>query len=500
MRNSLNRYILLAKRWAWMILLGMVICGGTTYIVAKLMRPTYQATAYLILTVSTSQSGYDNTTTAIELQPTYSQLVTKPQVLNPIASKYGLTLEQLTNMITVKPQSNTQLIEVDVKNSDPHLAAQIANNIAQQFSLFAATTLNTSAQVNMLPAQAPTKPAEPGPATNALFGALVGLGLALALILVFEWIDDRIDNPEEVQKILGLDVLTILPALSQKQRTQDVEEVPALAEGCRILSATLNMAQAKKTFKLAMVTSALASEGKSTLAANLASFLALSGKRVLLVDADLRHPVLDQHFQINSRQGLSDACRAQFAVDLTGQPTEIPSLRLLPAGVLPSNPVELLQSPLTRQLFEYFKATELFDYILFDTPPVLPVADAQILASYIETTIFLADISKTPRKILTRAVQTLHRTGTTLLGVAVNKSQWSEYGDIHDYLSNLQRQKPVITPPISAGLESIDDTFEDMTAITAIQHRVKWKQEETGAVQFHEIGSVKNWRNELGQI
>ncbi len=454
MQSSLSRYIVIAKRWAWLVILGVVICGGTTFIVSKLLHPVYKATADIIVSAGAGSSPYESATASLTVLPTYSNLLTNVQVLTPIAHKYGLTVTQLTAMMKVTPQSNTQIITLDVSANDPNLAANIANDIGQRFAQFANTQLGSSVQIQVLPAAPPTLPDRPKPAQDTMFGALAGLGLSIALIVLFEWIDDRLTGPEDVRSLLSLDPLTIIPELSAKQRTRNAEETPALAEGCRILCANLNMAQATHAFKMVMVTSALAGEGKSTIAANIASFLAMSGKRVLLVDADLRHPVLDQHFQLDNRKGLSSAFLemwSQVQMDLDGKPTEIPSLRVLTTGVLPSNPPELLQSHLAHQLFNHFRNAQQYDYIIFDTPPLLPVADSQILAAYIQTTILVVDASKTSRKALRQARQILSRTSTRVLGVAINKSQWPGYGDLQDYLSNVQ-QRPradiaVSTPP-----------------------------------------------------
>lgn len=437
MRSSLSRYIVIAKRWAWLVILGVVLCAGVTFAVSKLLPSVYQAKASLILTLPNTQSQTDMVTASLQLQSTYSTLITNPNVLGPVASNHGLSTSDLNSMITVTPKSNTQLIDISVQNHDPALATQLANEVATSFSNYAATQIPGQASIQVIPAIQPISPIRPNPTSDAMIGALVGLGLALALIIIFEWIDDRLGSPEEVRTLLNLEPLTNIPELSRKQKTQNAEETPGLAEGCRILCASMNMAQAAHPFKLVMVTSAVAGEGKSTIAANVASFLAMSGKRVLLVDADLRNPVLDQHFQLNNRKGLSNAFMemwGQQQLEMESQPTELPSLRVLTAGVLPSNPSELLQSHLAQQLFMHFRNTQQFDYIIFDTPPVLPVADAQILGSYIQATILVADASKTPRKVLKHAKQILGRTGTRVLGVAINKSQWPEYGELKDYL------------------------------------------------------------------
>jgi len=137
-------------------------------------------------------------------------------------------------------------------------------------------------------------------------------------------------------------------------------------------------------------------------------------------------------------------------MDLKTQATKIPSLQVLAAGLLPSNPAEVLQSHLAQQLFSYLKNSSQFDYIIFDAPPVLPVADAQILASHIEATILVVDMAKTSRKALTRAHHLLQKTGTRILGVALNRSQWAELGNVRAYLNNVQpvpRKNIVISPP-----------------------------------------------------
>ena len=464
MRGWLSRYTLIAKRWIWIILLGVMICGGTTYVITKLMHPVYKATALLVLTTSASQSAYDNTTAVLEALPTYAQFISNAEILQPVASQHHLTVKQLSAMITVKPQSNTQIIQLDVENNDPRLAAQLANDIGASFAQYTNIQLNGVMQVKVLPALPPLDADHPKPSFDALIGALVGLGLALAIVTVFEWTDDRMTRPEEIQELLQAETLTTIPTLSAKERLKNAEETPALAEGCRILCANLNRAQVERPFKLVMITSALAGEGKSTIAANLASFLAMTGKRVLLVDADLRHPVLDQHFQLSNNRGLSNAFLEMWArveVELEGQSTEIPSLRVLTAGVLPSNPSELLQSQLARQLFQHFKASEHFDYIIFDTPPLLPIADAQIIASNVQAAILVVDASKTSRKMLVRAKHILTRTGVRVLGVALNKSQWLDDNATREYLGGIQQPRPradisLSHPPQTPSIEETE--------------------------------------------
>ena len=480
MQNPLNRYTMLAKRWAWLIVLGIVLCGGGTYIFSKLQRPVYQASAFMFVTLGTSTtSPYDSTSASLSAVPTFAQLLQpngsiNAEVLNSVVAEHqGLTLDELNAMLTVKPQSNTQIIELDVKNSDPLLAMQLANEVSSSFAHYVTTQI--PATVHIVPAQQPPTPISLKSLPLAALGALAGLGLALALIVIFEWIDDRPRNPEEVQREMGLEILAIFPKLSRHDRNKSINEIPVLAERNRVLCSGLNALQARNNFKLLMVTSALPDEGVSTIAANLASCLALSGKRVLLVDANLRKPIIDQHFQIENCPGLADVLlemRAGFEVKVNAQQTEIPNLSVVTAGVIPANAADMLLSPLVEQIFEFFRKAP-YDFVIFDTPPILPVADTQIMATYIESTLLIIDASKIPRDALERAKQVLNSTRTKIVGVVVNKSPWPEYSEIRHYMSGIRQPTTDVLLELQTEMSSeahvngsSGDPDDNMTTLT----------------------------------
>jgi polysaccharide biosynthesis transport protein len=448
MQGPLSRYILLARRWAWVVVLGIVICGGSSYVISKLARPVYEASAIFVIDVAPKSDT--NATSSIAAVPTYAQLLTNPTILNPVVAKHGgMSVQQLNAMITVKPQTNTQLIELDVQSGDPRFAAQLANEVGQSFLLYSKSQLPGSVQ--MLPATVPTTPVKPKPLQNGGIGALIGLGLAITLVLVFEWVEDRLSGPEEAQELLAMDVLAIIP--SDKKRKSGSGNSVALVERYRRLAAKLNAAQSVTPFKLVLVTSALAGEGKSTIAANLATFLATASKRVLLIDANLRHPTLDRHFQLENRRGLSNVFREMLTSprpELYGQETGIPSLRVLTSGMLPTRPAELLQSPLTYSLFEYLKEAP-FDFVIFDSPPLLPVADAEIMSSLVQSVVLVIDANKTPRRTLARAKRVLSNTHARALGIALNRSPWPDDGADRRYPDTAQgREDPFLLTSSSA--------------------------------------------------
>jgi len=158
-------------------------------------------------------------------------------------------------------------------------------------------------------------------------------------------------------------------------------------------------------------------------------------KKVLLVEADLRLPTLNKHFQLQKRLGFSSALMepwTKIEAKLTGQATHIPGLDIVAAEVPLRNSSDLLQAPQVKQIFEYFQHAP-YDYVVFDTPPLLPVADAQLLAAYIHTAVLVVDSSKSSRRILARAKDLLNKTSTRVLGVVVNKSSWTNSGYGYGY-------------------------------------------------------------------
>jgi polysaccharide biosynthesis transport protein len=451
MESPLNRYLMLARRWLWVIVLGVVVCGGTTYVISKMTKPTYQATAIFVVSIDPS-----NPTSSIAAVPTYAQLVTNPLVLSPVVAKHrGMTLQQLNTMIIVKPQTNAQTIELDVQSSNPALAEQLANEVGQSYVFYASSRLPGTLQ--MLPVQGASDPVAPKPSRDAGIAALIGLGLAVALSIIFEWVEDRLSSPENAQELLSLDVLAMIPQYPKRLKSKGKRSA-VIMEKYRMLTASLNATQEMKPFKVVMVTSALPSEGKSTVVANLATFLAMTGRMVLLIDANLHHPVLGQRFQLVNSRGLSNVLRQMASstpsLEVYGQETDIPTLRVLTAGPLLSGSAELLQSSMASHLFNHLQDAP-FDYVLVDAPSLLSVADAQILTSLVEAVLLVVDANKTPRRVLQRTKQVLGRTRTRILGVVLNKSPWTDTDVNRQYRNRKIRKRPdlrlLMTPTVAAS-------------------------------------------------
>lgn len=461
MQSHLSRYILLARRWAWLVLLGAVICGGVTYVICMLVPPVYQASAILNINIDSSTSLSDNINASQLEATTYAQLLTSSAVLNAVLKKHpNLTFEQLSAMVSVKPEANTSLIELDVDNGDPAFAAELANEICQNFANYIQTQLTGT--VKIVSAEKPSDPIRPRPLLYSGIGLLAGFCLGLALAIIFEWMDDRLATPEEAEKLLDMETMAVIHRLEGKQHIRDGEMITDLAEACRMICAALNAAQVAHSCKFVMFTSALPKEGKTTVAAGVASSLAKANQRVLLVDAHLRKPSLMQYFHLGNPEEISSSYLETWKQLTNGdghQVDDLPTLQVLTPGGTPLfNAADLFLSPLAQQFLEDLE-TAPFDYVLFDSAPMLPVADAQILAVYMQVAVLVIDASKTSRKELQHTRRLLSKGHTKVLGAVINKSRWSR-ASASRYPTTLQRGaghrslSPVDIPPMNQLAES----------------------------------------------
>lgn len=456
MGNLFRYYTFLAKRWMWMFVLCALICSGATYLISSFLRPVYQASAYLIIDVGAS--AHPSISDSLQAVPTFAQLITIPTVLEPVVAQHpDLNAQDLRAMMAVKPQTNTQIIELDMQAANPQLAADLANQVSQSFARYANT--NTPGTVQIIPASPPAFPAQPRPLQAAGIGALVGLVLAMLLSLLFEWISNRPSSVEQMQKLLGLEILALLPRFSHRSRRAAVEKY-------RMLCASLDVARAGHPFKQVMFTSALAGEGTSTVASNVAIHLAQAGKQVLLVDLNIHRPTLAREFHLSERTGLTDVLTHSgpfLSVEYYAQKTAVPGLSILLSGTQKINSAELLRLVTTGQLFAQLQQST-FDYVLLDVPPLLAVAEAQVLAASAEALVLVVDGARTPCNALGKVRQLLWRLQTTrVLGVVVNKSSWNDFADMRPYAPSQLAYEARSAQPVA------EEITHELPAVTVVE-------------------------------
>jgi capsular exopolysaccharide synthesis family protein len=272
-------------------------------------------------------------------------------------------------------------------------------------------------------------------------GASIG---ALALVLFafawFEFLARKVQTPDQVIEGLGLNLMGTVPDFSQRGwlpwlRGGEVNSAytqSMLTESVDTARTMLLHVAHQEKLQIVMITSALAGEGKTSLASHLAASLARAGRRTLLVDSDLRNPTLHRLFQRSRTPGVSELLRGEVDLASIICDTEIPSLRLIPAGKADSVALQALAFDVIPKFFEQLRP--LYDFIIVDSCPVLPVADAMLVGQHVDAVIFslLRDVSRLPR--VQAAYQRLALLGIRMLGAVVNGTQHDRYPADYHYV------------------------------------------------------------------
>lgn len=214
-----------------------------------------------------------------------------------------------------------------------------------------------------------------------------------------------------------------------------------VAEQFRTLRTNINFSSPDKDIQTIVITSAAPSEGKSTAAANLSIVYAQEGKKVLLIDGDMRKPTMHHTFRIGNIQGLSKVLTRQSTLQTAIRPTEISGLDLLTCGSLPPNPAELLGSKSMDLLLEQMK--EVYDIIIFDAPPILAVTDAQLLANKCDGAILIVNSGKTEKKEVIKAKEAIAKSQCQLIGAVLNNFTLSKDSHYYHYYESEEAQQKV---------------------------------------------------------
>jgi capsular exopolysaccharide synthesis family protein len=275
------------------------------------------------------------------------------------------------------------------------------------------------------PAEVPTEPTAPRKLQNTVLAALVGLMLAGGAALLIEYLDVSIKGREDVEQVLGLPVLGQVAIFSPEDQTPNTlvthDLFSAQAESFRMLYTNLRYSvPSSSERRVFLVASPLFAEGKSTIAANLALTMAMAGKKTVMVDADMRRPRQHDLLGQPTERGLSSLLVGEVSsAEEVLQKAKVEGLWLLPCGTIPPNPAELLASP--RMLEILAELERLAEVIVLDSPPLLSVADANILAALATGTILVAEVGRTSREACADALVILRRANANTLGVVLNR-------------------------------------------------------------------------------
>lgn len=347
-----------------------------------------------------------------------------------VQRRYLVTKQREQDLQAAFDQQQRQAIEVSAKaaeyarlQEDARNIRNIkANNDQRRRELERARDLGMMDINPFEPAEIELKPSHPSKKVTLALAMLLGLILGGGLGYLRDWLDDRFRTADDI-KSMGVPLLgsvpkmpELPPALAGQQAL--LEPMSDVAEACRTIRTAIYFGAPKDRCRTLLITSPAPNDGKSTLASNLAIAMAQSGKRVLLVDADLR--LASQHtiFHVPNEIGLSSLLEGQVTLDQAVQQTPVNGLEILPCGPKPPSPSEMLNSPMFSELLEVL--SDRYDQVIVDSPPVMGVADARIIAASCDITVLVLRAQKSTRRLSEMARDGLCSVGGNLLGIVIN--------------------------------------------------------------------------------
>jgi capsular exopolysaccharide synthesis family protein len=286
-------------------------------------------------------------------------------------------------------------------------------------------------------AQVPKAPVKPRVALNLALGIVLGAAFGVGLAFLQEYLDNTLKTPDEVERLLRLPSLGLLPdyspdgtgkgsdkGLATVKHGSDGAIAPAVQTGREAVEAyrslrTSILLSAHPVPKMLLITSAVPSEGKTTITVNLGAMLASLGSKVVIVDCDMRKPSCHRSTGVENKPGFVQCLTGHVELADAILPVPgVPNLSVIPCGPIPPNPAEVLSSPVTPELLNKLRSQ--FEYVLVDSPPLLTVSDSRILSTLTDAVVLVTRAYGTPYDVVRRARELLYHTGARILGVALN--------------------------------------------------------------------------------
>jgi capsular exopolysaccharide synthesis family protein len=337
--------------------------------------------------------------------------------------------QRLAESLKQALMTQEQSIDMNLLKREVDTNRQLYDNLLQRYNELGVSGNIVSNNVSVVDAaEASLFPYKPNLLVHMLVGLVAGLLLGAAAIVGMEMMDDSIKYPDEVERVLGLPLLGMIPKISRKRGEErpialDVHEDPrsTIAEAYRSVRTALQFSTAEGAPKRLVVTSTTRNEGKSTTSLALAINFAQMGQRVLLIDADMRNPTVHKLLAIPNDFGLSNLLSSDNRGDKMITPTSVPNLSVLTAGPIPPNPVDLLTGPKLLLLLNITAALGI-DYVIVDAPPMLGLADAVVLGNQLQNVLYVVQASTTRKTQIKSALRRLRLAGLSPRGVVLTQT------------------------------------------------------------------------------
>jgi polysaccharide biosynthesis transport protein len=398
-------------------------------VVSTTTTPTYQGTAKLLVVAKTDPAGgtasaYEGALLSQQLVKSFAQII-KSRAIAESALRLDpqpFSSRQLLDKIQAEPVAETLLISLSAEDTDPKRAARLTNSVARAFIQTVPKLQSGSAlRVSLVePALTPSQPVRPRTKLNAFMGLVTGLVLGLGLALLREFLDRSIKIPEELELATGAPVVGTIPPFKAAKKPIPVAEQPRTpaAEAFRKLRTNFLFLGVDRESVCCVITSPSPGDGKSTITANLGIAMAQAGQRVVVVDADLRKPSIHKIMGLHQRVGTTTVLldQAELVDALQDPGPYLPAV--LTSGQLPPNPSELLGSRRMAELITQLQS--LFEVVLIDCAPLLPVTDPMVVSRVADGVLIVAKAGSSTKDQMVAAKAACIKAGATVFGTVLN--------------------------------------------------------------------------------
>ena len=427
----------LKKGWKLMVIF-LLLGAATAYAISTyFITPMYSSNLSLYVTSSSTMSG--GSTSAGELNNssrlarTYIIILQEPTVREQVANKLHTRISagQLGGMVSMSAVDDTEVIKISATSSDPELSAEICNvygtvapDVLQRVVKAGSVEIIGKARVS-------SSPVSPNIRQNTVYGAAAGIVAAVAIVLLRILLDNTVQSEEEFKRLIGIPVWACIPTFTSSakdkrskgsdaaalRRTIINSQTPfAITEAYKNARTSMSFSITDSSAKAVVITSCEPDAGKSTTVANLAMTMAKTNAKVLIVDSDLRKPIQHKYFRVDNSKGLSGVLAGHYSVGSCIKEVA-KNLYLMPSGVIPPNPSELIASRNMSQLIKELK--NVYDYIFFDAPPASVVTDATVLAPKLDGVLFIVRQNRTEYADIQKVIDDIERLEGTILGTII---------------------------------------------------------------------------------
>lgn len=417
---------ILRVRWR-IILATLLVVVGVTALVTIRTPPTYESHTRVYLSAQGEQGSVNLYQMPAAELDTILEVAQSPVVLTPVREELGLAPGQILS-VRASASTGTPLIDINVSARTGEAASQVATAVAHKLAevspnfsqMLAGSSGDVQAQTIVAPST-PSTPSSPNVGRNLALAVLAGLLLGIGFAVLRHNLDTRVRSAKDLAAMTGRPVLATVPLRKNSETHQvylESDPFGAPAEAIRQLRTNLLFVDVTTRQHSFLITSPMPGEGKTTTAVNLAIAMADAGTEVVLVDGDLRNPSVASTMGLEGSVGLTTVLLNRAGLDDVLVPWRDSTLSVLPAGEIPPNPSELLGSEAMRELFA--ELHQRFDFILVDSPPVLPVTDATVIDKLTGGALMVVASNRTRKRHVAEALRTFETAGAELAGTCLN--------------------------------------------------------------------------------